>query len=173
MSVYPECEINSLNDCKPGRLVRIINPRNRAQFAITVDVADSDGKGLVILQDNGPGFQLLSSSDDMKVLVYHDSWFLNVNHHGSFEAPARNMYEARGCLIREEGGWLMNISLIQGQSARQLDFSNFELKRVSGQLSNIAVFGEWTIYLGDRSQSPDRWTEIFTFEYQPPEGQDN
>lgn len=173
MSIYPECEIRLLNDCEPGQLVRLINFQCGGQFAITASLPDSDGRALIIFQDNKPVFLTVSASDQKRVLNYGDKWFLNVDHRGPFEAPANTMHEARGCLIREESCWLMNVSLNGGRCARQLNLSNSQLGRVSSQLTGIAVFGKWTIYLGDRSQSPDLWTKIFDFEYKPPEGQDN
>lgn len=173
MSIYPECKIRFLNDCEPGHLVRLLDFQSGGQFAITASLPSGDDRALIIFQDNEPVFLTVSASDQKRVLNYGDNWFLNVDHCGPFEAPAQTMYEARGCLIREESCWLMNISLDGGRCARQLNLSNSQLGRVSSQLTDIAVFGKWAIYLGDRSQSPDLWTKIFEFEYKTAKGQDN
>lgn len=173
MSVYPECEIRLLNDCEPGHVVRPIDRLASGEFAMVASVPDRDARALILFQKPTPVFAVVQAAEQVRVLDYGGDWFIEIDHHGPFESSIRKLYEASGCLIREEERWLLNIDSRDRlfYQRAQIDIGRSQLMEVSGQLNHIAVFGKWTLYLGDRSESTDRWTEIFAFEYTPPEGQ--
>ena len=78
------------------------------------------------------------------------------------------MYEMPGCVIREAERWLMTVPLRNGsfpENAVHLDIGESHLVRASIEIGRIAVFGKWTLWLGDRSHTPDRWMEIASFEW--------
>ena len=75
-------------------------------------------------------------------------------------------------MIREETRWLLNV---QETNARfqyhraQYDFETFQLVEVSREFNNIAIFGKWVLYLGDRESPREEWIRIAAFERKPPQ----
>lgn len=170
MKVFPLCDNKPLNECQPGQLVRPLVHGRDAAFGIAATIEDTEKLAVISFGEDGPSFAPVSHPQDLQVLCYGDGCFLEVDHHGPFEGRARELYEARGAVIREHSRWLMNVwSERVGPSydRAQFDVSNARLARVSHDINNIAVFGRWALYLGDRSARPDAWLQIAAFEWRP------
>jgi len=173
MKVCPPCEITSLVAAK-GHLVRPLRYGSGAEFAVAAGVEDNeDSAALILFGDAGPSCRVVSVPDQVRVLSYGQGWFVEVDLNGPFEAYSRSMYEANGILIREQERWLLNVWEDGFRHQRgQLDLSKTVLVQVSSEINNIAAFGKWTLYLGEASAPRERWTDIASFGWQPPGGQD-
>lgn len=173
MNIIPACENKLLSECGAGHLVRPIGYWGQGEFAIVGTLRESTDRALLLFRETGPSFTTVNGPDQVSVIDYGREWFLDVDHCGPFEASIRRMYEASGCLICEKSRWLINVRQDDGRFAyqrAQFDLTNSQLIRISDELNNIAVFGKWTLYLGDKLQSRDTWRRIAAFEWQPPEG---
>jgi hypothetical protein len=171
MNVFPLCDNKPLNECQRGQVVRPLVYGRNAAFGIVATIEDTEKLAVISFDEDGPTFAPISHPQQLQVLCYGDRCFLEVDHHGPFEGHARQLYEAKGAVIREQSRWLMNVWPERGGPSydrAQFDISNARLGCVSHDISDIAVFGKWALYVGDRSARPDSWLLIAAFEWKPP-----
>jgi len=173
MTVIPACEIRSLTDCQPGQLVRPLNYRGDPDFAILGTVDGADSLAFIFMRDQGATYSVFPPADHIRVLTFEDQWFIEVDHRGPFESRARDMYEAGSCLIREKSRWVLNVWTEDHHRPFEralFDLTSAELTYSAADINNMAVFGRWTLYLGDESAPRERWRKIAAYAWQPPEG---
>lgn len=171
MNVFPLCDNKPLNECLPGHVIRPLVYAGDGAFAIVVTIEGSEDLAVISFSEDGPSFAPISHPEQLQVLCYGGDCFLEIDHCGPFEGHAEALYNARGTVIREKSRWLMNVWPEQqpvSHQRAQFDISNARLGRVSHDINNIAVFGKWTLYLGDRFARPDSWLQVASFEWKPP-----
>lgn len=174
MFVTPDCAIKPLSECDAGKLVRIVGHRYSGEFALVADVNEEKERALILLKEHGPQYVIENNPDQLKVLAYNESVILEVDHHGPFEPRARHLYEMPGCLIRESARWLLNIEPANDRfrfDRAQYDLEAYKIVQVSDELTNIAIFGQWSIYLGDKDAPRENRILIATFKQEPLKGQ--
>lgn len=176
MLVKPDCQLKPLSECDAGKLVRIVGQRYSGEFALVADANEKKERALILLKkEHGPQFFIESHPDQLIVLAYNERVILEVDHHGPFEPRARHLYEMPGCLIRESTRWLLNVVPVANARFRfdraQYDLEASKIVQVSDELTNIAIFGQWSIYLGDEDAPREDRIMIATFKQERPKDQ--
>ena len=173
MIIFPECEIKILGECKPGEIVRIIQPHAAGQFALIASVVDSDGRALILVQEVAPAYVIIDDPKRYRVLSYPGELQLEVDQEGPFEPPVRRLYEMNGCLLRTCDSWRMNVQSAVGGGRRdqgQYDLNRAELANPRYDVNDVAIFGNWALYFGPPGAPREERLKIASFECMAADG---
>lgn len=176
MIISPDCEIKPLSECDAGKLVRLVNHWGDGEFALVADLENGEGRALILFQEGTPVYLIDNNPAQLKVLAYSSDLIFEVDQHGPYEHNIRELYETSGCVILEGTRWLLNVREPNPEfrpHRAQYDFETFQLVEVSREINNIAIFGRWSLYLGDRDTLREERVSIAAFEWKSPQSRES
>ncbi len=164
MIFWPNCSVKTLAKCESGAIIRPLEGPETGSFAIACDVKDDHRRALVSFKGDGPEFQIISNPDALEVLEYTAENLLQVDQAGAFEASLR---QVSGCLLRDSGGWRMNVRCPEGFSHKnaQYNFLTKTLEFMNGD-SSIGIFGKWRLVFVNSDRPHDVPFEITSFDWE-------
>ena len=152
----------------------VYGEENRLSIAVTDAENQSELIGVVLLPGEFPRFERVDNPQQMMVLAYSGRVVWEANQQGLYESTARHLFNKPGALIADKDGWMLNV----GKRANfgdivthfQHDVSTGQLKPYIEQLGNIAIFGEWSVYLEEQDRPVSNRLKLLDFKIEPEKG---
>ncbi|WP_435667815.1 hypothetical protein [Maritalea sp.] len=163
-----------MSKCKPGQVVRETGYRSEGRFALVADVPNSEKRALVFFEIDGPTYTIFEMDPSYMILAYGGTPIWEIDQFGSFETTPDKLYNANGCLVRDEGGYCMNVrnenTGYHRRPSRSFNLDVGTLEEFVEKFKNIAVFGTWRLFLHDEDLPFEDRIKIAEFSWIDPIG---
>lgn len=171
MRIYPGADVVRLSECKAGQFVRSLEYGEVDRFGIVFDACDKEQnlRGVVLLSEEVPTFEVESQPGDMSVLRYAGDVVWDIDNNGPFETNAHDLFNKPGVVTRKEKGWFLNVASLQRlggpRTAMQLELSSGRLDRYGESLRGVAMFGSWSLFIEEADRPYDARLKMASFTF--------
>jgi hypothetical protein len=99
-----------------------------------------------------------------EVVAFGCNYEVRVDHHGTTEVQARQLWNAAGCLFLYGTDWLLRLGPIERSGRYHPILYDIHQGQVcKSQVGQPSVFADWSIHLLLHENQPERFIEIARF----------